>query len=514
MNGVSTMRRETKRRILDLITTMKEAITYLQHNPLDNREGLLRDSSLCVQSIAISLQNDFEAHEKCIHLLSQFTEKIRQAQEQIGDLHTIRQALSTAKIKLTFLQRKIEEIPVKLEVAFFPYKASMADSLQSIWEAAMSDCNCNVIICPIPYFDRLSDGTFGEMHYEGDAYSENLPLVHWQTYDVEARHPDIIFIHAPYDEYNAVTSVHPDFYSKRLRGCTDMLVYVPYFVVVGDVPKHFCTTAGCIYAHKTIVQSEKVSNTYKRVFKAEFGECFGKSEEKFISIGSPKFDKLINAKRGDYILPERWMGMIAGRKVVLYNTSLGAILQGGEQYLVKLENVLEVFHKRKDVVLWWRPHPLTESTFVSMRSEFANVYRKIVEEYKKQAYGIYDNTSDLYRAITWSDAYYGDGNSSIFALWLITGKPLLLQDVTPLFPCNENAVESMPETAFFPVGRWKYLAENIDCPEINLQNLLNALTSNKLQPLSRATIPPRYTLPEGGAGKAIYQYIKQQVMLK
>lgn len=429
MNGVSTMRRETKRRILDLITTMKEAITYLQHNPLDNREGLLRDSSLCVQSIAISLQNDFEAHEKCIHLLSQFTEKIRQVQEQIGDLHTIRQALSTAKIKLTFLQRKIEEIPVKLEVAFFPYKASMADSLQSIWEAAMSDCNCNVIICPIPYFDRLSDGTFGEMHYEGDAYSENLPLVHWQTYDVEARHPDIIFIHAPYDEYNAVTSVHPDFYSKRLRVCTDMLVYVPYFVVPRNVSEQLCTVPGCVYAHKTILQSESVCKMYIRAFEKSFGNRFGNPEEKFIALGSPKFDKVINTKREYYLLPVEWNEMISGKKVVLYNTSLGAILRSSEQYLIKLQMVLNMFRDRKDAVLWWRPHPLTESTFASMRPALASIYKEIVEKYKQEAYGIYDDSTNVNRAVIYADYYYGDSGSAVEAVFFATGKPIMIQRI-------------------------------------------------------------------------------------
>ena len=423
------MRRETKRQILDLMTTMEEAISYLQCNSQNSQKGLLRDSSLCAQSIAATLQKESEAQGKCIHLLAQFMEKIIQAQEQASDLHAFQQALSAAKIKLAFLRRKMEKIPVKLEVVFFPYKASMADSLQSIWEAAIEDLGCDVIICPIPYFDRLSDGTFGEMHYEGDAYAADLPLVHWQAYDVEARHPDVIFIHAPYDEYNAVTSVHPDFYSKRLRTCTEMLVYVPYFVVPRDVSEHLCTVAGCVHAHKTIVQSESVRDTYIRAFERKFGDRFGDPREKFIALGSPKFDKVIHAKREQYLLPEKWEQLIAEKKVVLYNTSLGAILQGDEQYLFKQQKVLDVFRKRKDAVLWWRPHPLTESTFESMRPALADTYRKITGKYKEEAYGIYDDSTDVNRAVVYADYYYGDCGSAVEAVFLATGKPIMLQRI-------------------------------------------------------------------------------------
>lgn len=423
------MRRETKRQILDLLTTLEEAIAYLQHNPANNREGLLQDCSSCAQSIAATLQKDAGAHEKRSHLLSQFTEKIKQAQDQAGDLHAYQQALSAAKVKLAFLRHKMEKISTKLEVAFFPYKASMADSLQSIWEAAMKDSNCDTVICPIPYFDRLPDGTFGEMHYEGDAYPADLPLVHWQIYDVEARHPNIIFVHAPYDEYNAVTSVHPDFYCKRLRKCTEMLVYVPYFVVPRDVSEHLCTVAGCIYAHKTIVQSESLCKTYIRAFEKQFGNRFGDPKERFIPLGSPKFDKVIHAKREDYLLPEKWRKMIAGKKVILYNTSLGAILRGDEQYLHKLQAVLNIFRTREDVVLWWRPHPLTEGTFESIRPSLTRAYKKIVEKYKQESYAIYDDSTDVNRAVIYADYYYGDSGSAVEAVFFATGKPIMLQRI-------------------------------------------------------------------------------------
>jgi len=132
----------------------------------------------------------------------------------------------------------------KLEVVFFPYKASMWDSFESIWLAAKEDPQCEAYVVPIPYYDKKPDGSFGQMHYEGTEYPDYIPVVDWRQYSLEERCPDAIFVHNPYDENNYVTSVHPDYYSKRLREFTNMLVYLPYFVAGETVTEHFCVNPG------------------------------------------------------------------------------------------------------------------------------------------------------------------------------------------------------------------------------------------------------------------------------
>jgi hypothetical protein len=74
------------------------------------------------------------------------------------------------------------------------------------------------------------------------------------------------------------------------------------------------------------------------------------------------------------------------KKVILYNTSVGAILAGGEQYLKKLRLVFETFRDREDVVLWWRPHPLSMTTYESMRPQLAAEYEALVAEYKQNSF--------------------------------------------------------------------------------------------------------------------------------
>lgn len=516
------MRRFIRNQILELLSTIWEGVKQAKALEPQAAESVLTDCYHAIQSVEHTLQDGLsqEAFSRYTDLLGLLKGHLEETNAGIA------QGLSVADIAKKFKTglkglRKIllQEKEIKLEIVFFPYKASMWDALESIWFAARDDEDCDAYVVPIPYYDRLPNGEFGDMHYEGDLYPDYVPVLNWRSYDVENRRPDIVFIHNPYDNGNFVTSVHPDFYSKRLRECTDMLVYIPYFINEsgkGKIPEHFCTTAGCVYAHKTIVQSEKVCETYIRVFQSAFRNHFGNPKEKFIPLGSPKIDKVINTKREDYKLPEKWRRLLAGKKAVLFNTSVGAMLQDSEKYLAKMLDVFNVYRKHREVVLWWRPHPLMESTLNSMRPALADTYRKMIADYKHDAYGIFDDTQDLNRAIAWNDAYYGDAGSSLLALWFATGKPLLVQDVSRLSDCSENITGDISKNAFYPVDAWKDFLETPEYPQINLQNLLEALAANKLPPLPfkvfSKTASTRYQMPEGGAGKAIYQYIKRQVV--
>lgn len=74
--------------------------------------------------------------------------------------------------------------------------------------------------------------------------------------------------------------------------------------------------------------------------------------------------------------------------------------------------MFRVFYENRDeVALLWRPHPLFGATIQSMRPELGEVYREIVESYKRDGWGIYDDSSDMDRVVCLCDAYYGDWSS-------------------------------------------------------------------------------------------------------
>ncbi|MDR2732784.1 MAG: hypothetical protein LBB36_06150 [Fibromonadaceae bacterium] len=439
------MRKLHKKQILDLLKTLDNATDEIKrlfsNKQFPTAINLLADCQETAVGISDFIDELHGKDSKSVQLLAEFAEMLYKASTEINAGNANSDFANQLKKQVADIKSCVnEELKVnKTEVVFFPYKASMWDSLESIYLAAKEDPDCDAYVVPIPYYDRLPGGKFGQMHYEGDKYPSYVQVADWKAYNVEERRPDAVFVHNPYDDLNLVTCVHPDFYCKRLRGLTDCLVYVPYFVGDGkNVQEHFCTLPGCLFAHKVIVQTEDERKIYVNTYK-EFAkrnstpESFDKISSKFLALGSPKLDKAINAKREDYEIPAEWEKLIAGKKVVFYNTSIGALLENtvedgkpSNKYLQKVRSVFEFFKKQNDAVLLWRPHPLLESTIKSMRPWLLQEYAEIVSEYKSGGYGIYDDSGDLNRAIAVSDMYYGDG-SSVARLYEAAGKAVVGQ---------------------------------------------------------------------------------------
>ncbi len=445
------MRKEQKKQAEEFLTVLAEAHTeikkHLQKKALSGARELLQQ---CQQG-AIRLGSLIESieGEECItvHYLEEYCETVYQIYEEI----TQNQSAESGSIYKRLHRKQLRvansvknDIPLHREIVFLPYKASMWDSLESIWRAADEDPDCDAYVIPIPYYDRNPDGTFREMHYEGDQYPQDVPVTRYEAYDFEKRRPDMIFIHNPYDDCNYVTSVPPFFYSRNLKQYTDCLVYIPYFILGEIEPdneqavkgmEHFCTAPGVIHADKVVVQSEKMRQIYVDVLTRSAGKDTRKYwEEKILGIGSPKTDKVLNTKAEELDIPEEWKKILEKpdgnrKKVILYNTSVSALLHHDKRMLDKMQSVLQTFYEsREDIALLWRPHPLIKATIESMRPQLWAEYEKIVENYREQCWGIYDDSAELDRALVISDAYYGDP-SSLVELCKSVGIPVMIQNV-------------------------------------------------------------------------------------
>ena len=381
-----------------------------------------------------------------VHLLEEYCEVIWQTGAEVKSDSPINVRKAEKKLRKLLLNVSNgirNRIPAQREVVFLPYKASMWDSLESVWREMDADPDCEAIVVPIPYYDKNSDGTFGEMHCEIALFPKDVPVRDYRTYNIVGRHPEAIYIHNPYDEGNYVTSVHPDYYSSKLKEYTDELVYIPYFVL-GEIDpddkeavegmEHFCTVAGVVNAHRVIVQSEAMKQVYVNVLTKFAGEeTRAYWEKKIEGTGSPKIERVLALKPEDFELPEDWKRITkradgSRKKVIFYNTSVGALLQESERMIKKIAHSVEVFRENQDeVALLWRPHPLIEATLTSMRPQLWEEYSHIVREYRDAGWGIYDDTADMDRAIAISDGYYGDW-SSIVWLYQKAGKPIMIQN--------------------------------------------------------------------------------------
>lgn len=413
------MRKFQKQQLKEIIQSLHE-MHYQIEKKLEQKDFETVGQALndC-QMVAIQVGEAIEQIEgegtEAVAYLEQYCERIYQASIQMAEI-TSQKIYKHLEEMLIKAENAIQHMAERTEVVFLPYKISMWDSLESVWMAAEADSNCDAYVIPIPYYSKNPDGSFKEEHYEGNLYPDYVPVVHYNDYDFAQHCPDAIFIHNPYDQFNNVTSVHPFFYSKNLRKFTNKLVYIPYYATAGGMSEAQSALPSYYYVDYIIVQAEK----YRKYFDANL------PEEKFLPLGSPKFDKVIRTCKNPPEPPAAWKKKMAGKKVYFYNTSLNGMLANTVNFLKKMEYVFQCFADRKDVCLVWRPHPLLESTFASMRAGYKPIYDALKKYYLESDFGIYDDTPEITNTIALCDAYIGDDGTSVTSLFGVAGKPLFI----------------------------------------------------------------------------------------
>ena len=421
------MRKAQKQQAEELVGQMEEAHDqikkYIEQVSIQSAMELLEECQNAGITLGTLIEDTEGEGHPTVALLEEYCELTYQLHEALaagnGKEININKIYKLLRQKLIKVENSFRnDIVIRIEAVFLPYKASMWDSLESVWKAANEDPNCDAYVIPIPYYDKNSDGSFREMHYEGDQYPDYVPITKYDEFDFGVHHPDMIFIHNPYDNMNFVTSVHPFFYSDKLKRVTDKLVYIPYYTTAGGMSEGQRMCPAYINADYIVIQSEK----HRSFFDARL------PQKKFLAFGSPKFDSVIKKCKNPPELPKEWQKKIRGRVVYFYNTSIGGMLDHAENFLKKMEYVFDTFQGRDDVCLLWRPHPLLEATFDSMKPQFRAYFLKLKERFLKEDLGIYDTSPCIENVIANSDVYIGDAGTSVVSLFGIVGKPIFVLD--------------------------------------------------------------------------------------
>ncbi|HTX12016.1 MAG TPA: hypothetical protein VME22_25570 [Solirubrobacteraceae bacterium] len=342
-------------------------------------------------------------------------------------------------------QRLLADTDITYTVVFMPYNASMWDCLHTIWAAAQADPRVEALVVPIPYADRLPDGSAGAWHVHTTELPSEVPVTPYTEFDLQATHPDVIYVHNPYDGNNRVTSVAPQFYSAELRPHTDLLVYVPYYVAAIPPGEHLYASPSFERFDKVIVQSEEIDQPVIEKW----------TSNKVLPLGSPKFDYV---RTPGSPLPAEWAEMMSGKISLLQVTSLSTLLAADRQAVIpKLNHVLDVVEASEDLMLWWRPHPLERATITSMVPDIEPLFTAYEERARRSDRVIVDTSMDLQRAIHNTQAYYGQW-SSIVELFGFTGKPMVIQDVNveTNVPRPEGPPDAGPNAALTAYARQEF----------------------------------------------------------
>lgn len=413
------MRAKDKHKILKTVDKLVEYNKTLEKFRGSSKylfDKILRECNKLVDEIDIS-DCSFEEHEA-------FGEYKKLINSPEYDVDLIKKSLDV-------FSQQIQEEKETYRLLFLPYKYSMWDSFESIFEAAKEDENCEVYVMPIPYYDKDQEGNLTEIHDESGSYSDDIGIISWQDNQVDEIDPDVIFIHNPYDGDNRITSIHPKYYTNKLVCKDRVVIYVPYYVSYTDDEGISVFMGGAeYYTDYVIVQSE----WYKEKFELEMlKHNILNNGNKFIVLGNPKYDKIRSLNKYEYPLKDDWKEKLfdeSGNKkfMILLDTTLEILLKKREKMLDKIVDVIDFLEKRDDLALIWRPHPLIEPTLRKMCPELIPTYVKLVELFDRLDNCIFDDTNDMHTAIAWTDAFMGKYGSMI-ELYRVTKKPTIMLEI-------------------------------------------------------------------------------------
>lgn len=279
----NSLEADSNLRALQMVFDFQNILEKL--NPTEDTETMLQLLEKC-QELAIQIGTSIEKERgddhKTVKLMEEYCELIYQFYTKLlhGEKINVDQECRNLTAFLNTVEYSYRNDRRK-EIVFFPFKSTYWDTMQPLYEAVLAEACYDVSVIPIPYYEMAVDGTMGKKHYDMESYPEDLPLLGYHEYDYLHKHPDIMVIQNPYDEYGSAISVNPFFYAKNLKQYTEKLVYVPYFTLDEIQPgdekslinaSRYAVSPGVVHSDQVIVQSENLKKVYVDALTAAAGE--------------------------------------------------------------------------------------------------------------------------------------------------------------------------------------------------------------------------------------------------
>ena len=207
-----------------------------------------------------------------------------------------------------FSNKKDSATEQEKSVLFLPSLYSHWDTMRGVFEEARKDKKMECFVMPIPYYFKNGLGNCSPVQWDFELYENELGknspyLLDFRNFDLEALHPDAVFINEPYDEYNLSFMVEPSFFSKKLKHYTKQLFYIPWFVTSEiDIEnpedgkaivnaENYIVMPALVHADYAILQSEMIVKLYRGILEKESGKEYAKYwEEKLLPLGIPLSD--------------------------------------------------------------------------------------------------------------------------------------------------------------------------------------------------------------------------------
>ena len=280
------------------------------------------------------------------------------------------------------------------KIAFLPYKRSMWDSMESVFEECRRS-GAAAYCVPIPYY-RIIDGKIAGVDSDKDMYEKACSVSF-----LEQNIFDFVVIHYPYDGNNKVTRMCSAFYTAELRKY-GKVVYIPYSCTN---MRQLWVQPGIANVDYAFLSSEDAAEYFIEEWEALGVDFSGRA----FGYGSPKMDAISKID-----IPHN------ERQITLVLNSLAAFLRSPfERIRLYQHHISNEIRKGHDVI--FRPHPLLRQTIKSMRPDTEETYEKFISWCWTQDRVIVDGSEYLEAALAQADYLISDP-SSVLEMWMSTGR--------------------------------------------------------------------------------------------
>ena len=419
---------------LQLLIKIHEQLEVLmQYGEKGTVLQLLQEMQNVAVGIGESIEKKVGEGTQTVACLEQYCEMAYQVYEMIceqgmpdpGEVRTILDET------VQMIMQEAEQMKIRREVVFMPYHASHWSVLESLWQEASADEDCDVKVVPIPYYYKRQMGAaLSEMQYDGDQFPDYVQITPCYEYFVENNHPDIIYIQNPYDQWNYSVTVNEKYYSSELWKNTEQLIYIPWFKIDEMDPEderglksreYFVPFPGVVNADQVIVQSEAMKQSYVEYLCQWAGEETRSIwEEKIQGTGAELYEVKKEVQR-----PTEWQD----KKLILYYISGNGLLEHKEKMISKIEYALKVFEEQKEHihVLWLQDESLRERLLHRVPG-ILKKYENLLKKYDGKDWITIEGPLEEEKAVEMADAFYGDAGRTA-QLVKQSEKPVMLQNV-------------------------------------------------------------------------------------
>jgi hypothetical protein len=312
------------------------------------------------------------------------------------------------------------------QIVFMPCEAELWGCMEALWRQAMEDPSCEVYVVPLPFYVNTPQGQSIKLCYRQEHFPSYVKITPYTEYSLETERPDKIYIHKAFDDDSTqVVNVEEKYYSWNLKSFTDELVYVCYLIRDENrgLPLDHRDLSAYQYVDKILVGNERMKEdflTFARLNKEKVSVSnlpiwndsrnYSNIEISYEQRTQLEKQHLIHDETEieEPTVPYEWKERMKGRKVVFYHGSVEKLVVPDRKSLNKTKSVLESFVGKDDLLLIWRPYPLTQGVLMCIDPEAAKEYGEIRKWFIDNQIGILDETIDYYNYLNKVDAYIGE----------------------------------------------------------------------------------------------------------